>query len=195
MRPMLITLAAAAVLLASCGADGGAGRSDATMPPAVLEAAPTPTPGSDTRDLPPVPASAVAAEVVSVTDGDTIVLRGIDVGEIHRETGGRKARLIGVDTPEVFGTNECFGRAASSFTRAELEGERVRVAFDVGRTDRYGRALVYVWDARGRFFNARLVQEGYALQLTVAPNVRYAELFTALARDARVASRGLWSAC
>jgi micrococcal nuclease len=130
-----------------------------------------------------------------VTDGDTIVLRGIDPGEVHRHSGGRKARLIGVDTPEVFGGSECFGRAASSFTRAELDGARVRVDFDVGRTDRYGRALVYVWDDRGRFFNGRLVQEGYALQLTVVPNVRYAALFTMLAREARLAKRGLWDEC
>jgi micrococcal nuclease len=130
-----------------------------------------------------------------VTDGDTIVLRGIDVGELHRPTGGRKARLIGVDTPEVSGPDECYGSQASDFTRETLGGSPIRVAFDVGRTDRYGRALVYVWDDRGRFFNGRLVQEGYALQMTVPPNVRYALLLTELAREARLAGRGLWSDC
>lgn len=145
--------------------------------------------------LPSVPATAVSAAVLAVTDGDTIVLGGIPVGEIHRATGGRKARLIGVDTPEVSGGVDCFGAKASSFTRAALDGRDVRVAFDVGRIDRYGRALVYVWDERGRFFNARLVQEGYALQMTVPPNVRYAMLFTLLAREARLAGRGLWSEC
>ena len=188
-----VLLAALAVAAGACAASGP--RTDAAAPSAVLEAA-APEPTDDARrELPTVPSSAVAAEVVAVTDGDTIVLRGIDVGEIHRATGGRKARLIGVDTPEVYGDDECFGSAASSFTRAELGGERVRVAFDVGRTDRYGRALVYVWDDDGRFFNGRLVQEGYALQLTVPPNVRYAGLFTALAREARLAERGLWSEC
>jgi micrococcal nuclease len=146
-------------------------------------------------DLPAAPSSSVRADVVSVTDGDTIVLRGIDVGEVHRSTGGRKARLIGVDTPEVFGVAECYGEAASAFTRAQLGHTSVRVAFDVGRTDRYGRALVYVWDARGRFFNATLVRDGYALQMTVPPNVRYGALFGALAREARIAGRGLWKGC
>jgi micrococcal nuclease len=187
-------LLAMALLVTACGR-GSAAVDAGTLPPAVLEAAPTTPGGGSRQQLPPVPASAVAAEVVAVTDGDTIVLRGIGVGEVHRATGGRKARLIGVDTPEVFGTDECFGSKASAFTRAELDGERVRVVFDVGRTDRYGRALVYVWDADGRFFNARLVHQGYAFQLTVPPNVRYASLFTALAREARLEGRGLWRAC
>lgn len=145
--------------------------------------------------LPSAPVAARRAHVLHVTDGDTIVLRGIPFGEVHAATGGRKARLIGVDTPEVFGESECYGREASAFTRRELDGTDVLVAYDVGRVDRYGRALVYTWDAAGRFFNGRLVQEGYALQLTVPPNVRYAELFTDLVQEARAASRGLWAGC
>lgn len=157
--------------------------------------APGPSLQAPTADLPAPTSSAVAARVVHVTDGDTIVLRGIDVGEVHRPTGGRKARLIGVDTPEVSGRDECYGAEAAAFTRRELAGGQVLVVFDVGRTDRYGRALVYVWDDQRRFFNARLVREGFALQLTVPPNVRYADLFTSLAREAREAGRGLWGGC
>lgn len=178
-------------LLGAC-ADG---TGIAFVPPTTAPGRTAPPSETGTRSLPAPPRGVQRAEVLSVTDGDTIVLRGIDVGEIHRATGGRKARLIGVDTPEVSGGAECFGRVASDFTRAELDGTIVRVAFDVGRTDRYGRALVYVWDERGRFFNARLIQEGYAVQLTVVPNVRYALLFTQLAREARIAGRGLWREC
>jgi micrococcal nuclease len=177
----------AVVMLLAVACDRGPGAP--FVPPPPSEAA------GERLTLPAAPAGAVRARVLSVTDGDTVVLSAIDAGEIHRATGGRKARLIGVDTPEVFGPDECFGARASSFTRAELGGRDVRISFDVGHTDRYGRALVYVWDSRGRFFNARLVQEGYALQMTVPPNVRYATLFTALAREARIAGRGLWSEC
>ena len=130
-----------------------------------------------------------------VVDGDTIVLAGIDVGEPDASTGGRKARLIGIDTPEVFGGVECLGREASAFTKRVLSGARVLVDFDVGATDRYGRALVYVWEQDGSFFNGRIVSEGLALPLTVPPNVRYAELFVRLAGEAREAERGLWSRC
>ena len=180
MQRRLAGLVAAAILAAGCA------RAGTAAPQSASTAKP---------DLPGPPSSAIPARVVSVTDGDTIVLRGIDVGELHRPTGGRKARLIGVDTPEVYGHHECYGSTASAFTRDALEGADVHVAFDVGRTDRYGRALVYVWDDQGRFFNAALVREGNAVQMTVPPNVRYALLFTKLAREAREAGRGLWSAC
>jgi micrococcal nuclease len=194
MRVRGFALVSAGVLLVACTRAPLVRLPDLAAS-ALPEGSSAPEDAGGRRTLPGPPDAAVGAEVLSVTDGDTIVLRGIADGEIHRATGGRKARLIGVDTPEVFGPDECFGAKASSFTRAELDGTRVRIAFDVGRTDRYGRALVYVWDVQGRFFNARLVQEGYALQMTVPPNVRFAGLFTALAREARLAGRGLWREC
>jgi micrococcal nuclease len=149
--------------------------------------------GSD-GSSPAVPPLAASARVVGVTDGDTVVLRGIDVGEVDVRTGGRRSRLIGIDTPEVRPGAECYGHQASAFTRRELEGETVSVAFDVERIDRYGRALVYVWHD-GEMFNARLAERGYAQQLTIPPNVRYADLFRRLVREAREGKRGLWRDC
>jgi micrococcal nuclease len=43
--------------------------------------------------------------------------------------------------------------------------------------------------------NAALVREGYARVYTVPPDVRYAELFRRLEREAREQGRGLWGAC
>ncbi|MEJ7798632.1 MAG: thermonuclease family protein [Solirubrobacteraceae bacterium] len=123
-----------------------------------------------------------AAVVTRVVDGDTIVLK--DVG---------KARLIGVDTPEVFGRRECFGEQASAFAERMLEGRPVRYEIGVEARDRYGRALVYVWLRDGRFFNELLVARGYARTLTIAPNVRYSKRLDLRARAARLAARGLWS--
>lgn len=185
MRTTRALVTATAMLLAAC----------ATIAPASPRGQGIPWATAGPAVLPSAPATATKGRVVHVTDGDTIVLRGIAIGEVHAATGGRKARLIGVDTPEVVGNTACYGREASAFTKRELEGTDVLVAYDVGRVDRYGRALVYVWDVEGRFFNARLVREGYALQLTVVPNVRYAQLFTDLVREARTASRGLWAGC
>ncbi len=136
-----------------------------------------------------------SARVVRIVDGDTLVLTAIDVGELDRRTGGRKARLIGIDTPEVYSGVECMGREASAFARRELEGKEVVVGFDVDPIDRYGRALVYVWTLDGAFFNERIVSQGFASPMTVPPNVRYAELFVRAARDARENDRGLWSSC
>ena len=138
--------------------------------------------GGGTADPPP-PSDARTAAVLEVVDGDTVTL----------SRAGR-SRVIGVDTPEVDGGRECYGREASRFARRVLSpGTEVRYSLGTERRDRYGRALVYVWLADGRFFNAMLVRDGYATPLTVPPNVEHAKLFVRLARAARRAERGLWS--
>jgi micrococcal nuclease len=121
--------------------------------------------------------------VVRVVDGDTMVLRSAG-----------KSRLIGVDTPEVFGGQECFGREASAFARRVLRpGLRVRVERDVEERDRYGRALVYLRLPDRRSFNELLVAQGFAVPLTIPPNVRHAERFRELGHQARARAVGLWS--
>jgi micrococcal nuclease len=128
-------------------------------------------------------AAAARDEVVRVVDGDTVVLRSAG-----------KSRLIGVDTPEVFGDQECFGREASAFAKRLLRpGLQIRVERDVEERDRYGRTLIYLRLPDGRSFNELLVAEGFAVPLTVPPNVRHAERFAELARRARERSAGLWS--
>lgn len=123
--------------------------------------------------------------IVRVVDGDTVVLAALG-----------KTRLIGVDTPEVYGGAECFGRAASAFAKRVLvPGLAVKVRIGVEPRDRYGRALAYVYLPDGTMFNEVLVREGYAQTLTIPPNVDHADRFRALAKRARERGRGLWSAC
>src|SRR6266511_2525996 len=134
------------------------------------------------------PRDAVAAEVQRVTDGDTFVAT----------VDGRKerVRVIGDDTPETVAPNrpvEPYGRQASSFAERYLTGATVRLAGDAEPRDRYGRLLAYVWLADGTFWNALLVAEGYAQQLTIPPNVTYAGLFRRLVAEARRGDRGLWA--
>ena len=130
--------------------------------------------------------------VEHVVDGDTIV--------VH--VGGRdeRVRLIGIDTPETVDPRkpvQCFGKEASNRTKALLpEGTAVRLERDVEARDRYGRLLAYVFRVNdGTFVNLALAQEGYALPLTIPPNVAYADRFAAAAADARREERGLWGAC
>ena len=129
--------------------------------------------------------------VVKVVDGDTI---HVEVGAVRE-----KVRYIGVDTPETKDPRRpvgCFGEQASQFNARLVGGERVRLQRDVEERDRYGRLLAYVHRVRdGLFVNAELARLGYAQPLTIAPNVRYAERFAALAREARAGGRGLWAAC
>lgn len=124
-----------------------------------------------------------SARVERVVDGDTVVLSGLG-----------KTRLIGVDTPEVFGGAECYGREASAFARRVLRpGLRVGVRVGVERRDRYGRALAYLFLDDGRLFNELLSERGYAKPLAVPPNDELARRFEDAARRARGQGRGIWS--
>ena len=129
--------------------------------------------------------------VLRVVDGDTILV-ALDG---HPE----RVRYIGMDTPETVKPRtpvQCFGKRASAENTRLVAGREVRLVADAEARDRYGRLLAYVYRrADGLFVNAELVRRGYATPLSIPPNVRFAERFRDLARSARSAGRGLWSAC
>jgi endonuclease YncB( thermonuclease family) len=157
---------------------GGGGRAPADLETSAAERASWPDPPKD----------AVTAKVQRVSDGDTFVA----VVKGRRE----RVRVIGVDTPESVDPSrpdEPYGQEASDFAKRYLDGETVRLAGDAEPRDRYGRMLAYVWLEDGTFWNALLVAEGYAQQLTIPPNVTYAGLFRRLVSEARRENRGLWA--
>ncbi len=134
------------------------------------------------------PVESETAEVVRVVDGDTIVVRLTDGMEWP-------VRLTGIDTPESVKQGspvECFGREASAALKSLLDGQSVALVKDVENTDRYDRLLRYVYLGE-EMVNARMVANGYAYAYTYPPNVRHADLFVALQREAREANRGLWA--
>jgi micrococcal nuclease len=133
------------------------------------------------------------AELLTVTkiiDGDTF---WADNGTEK----GIKIRLIGVDAPESRKTFKkevgYFGKEAKEYLKNLLTDEKVKLEFDVTKTDQYGRTLAYVYLEDGTFVNAELVKNGFAMVMTVPPNVKYADLFLKLQQDARETNRGLWN--
>jgi micrococcal nuclease len=128
--------------------------------------------------------------VTRVVDGDTFIAK----------PAGRatfRVRLIGVDTPETVKPRtpvQCFGPESSAYAKRVLTGRKVRLVYDVDRYDRYGRTLAYVYVGTD-FFNLDLVRRGYAVLLTIPPDVAHADEFVAAQAAARAADRGLWHAC
>jgi micrococcal nuclease len=147
--------------------------------------APASTPPTTTRP----PTGATLVPVIRVIDGDTI--------HVSFEGHDERVRFIGVDTPEIAHGGqaaECYGGVAADYLRHRLDGAKVRLAFDIGLKDRYGRLLAYVY-LGDELVNLTLVRDGYAVALAVRPDTRMAESFERAELGARSAGRGLWSAC
>jgi len=148
-----------------------------------------------------VQASPLQATIVRWTDGDTVRAR-LSASVV-------RIRLIGIDTPEVSASERAARQAAeinrdvatiialgrvakAAAERLAPSGMAVRVELDVQTHDRYGRLLAYLWLHDGRMVNEELVRGGYAMVLTIPPNVKYADRFVRAQREARAAGRGLW---
>jgi endonuclease YncB( thermonuclease family) len=133
------------------------------------------------------------ARVVAVLDGDTVRVR---------LAGGprRDVRLVGIDTPEVYGGAECGGRQASRSLKQILpRGSKVSLVSDPSQAlkDRYGRLLRYVHKvSTGRDVNRQQVYRGWARVYVYndKPFNRVTSYRTAQ-RAADVANRGLWGRC
>jgi micrococcal nuclease len=209
-RPFrFLLLAVLAAALSSCASSMANPASAAAPPSRRLQATPTAastprfTPVATTTatatSTPPVsatPAGALAptgptqvAQVVSITDGDTIRV----------QFGGREypVRYIGMDTPETHFGVEPLGPEAADANARLVEGKQVVLEKDVSETDKYGRLLRYVWlrdDSGWLLVNLELVRLGFAQVATYPPDVKYTDsLLLPAQRAARAAGIGLWA--
>lgn len=134
------------------------------------------------------------AHVSRVIDGDTI--------EVVLDSQKYKVRLIGINCPEYTSKVEYFGKESAEFATNELTSKDIYLEKDVSNTDKYGRLLRYVWleipiavnfdEIKDKMFNAVLLDNGYAMQATYPPDVKYSDMFKDISTDARINSRGLW---
>lgn len=139
----------------------------------------------------PLPLQAGFYRVAEFDDGDTIV--------VDMNGKKEKVRFIGVDTPETKDPRkavQCFGRAASQFTKDFIGTNPVRLEADPTNTnrDRYARLLRYVYLPDGRLVNLEIIKQGYGFAYTSFPTQK-SEEFKAAENDARTHNRGLWSSC
>ncbi len=127
--------------------------------------------------------------VTKVVDGDTFWVN-------DGSPKGLKIRLIGIDTPETRNSANkkigYFGKEATQYMISLIANKKVRLEYDINRFDRYQRTLAYVYLEDGTFVNAKLVKNGYAMVMTIPPNVRFADEFVILEREARESKKGLW---
>ena len=129
-------------------------------------------------------------KLVKVVDGDTIDVRV--KGKKHR------IRVIGIDTPEVYGGKECGGpQASQSMKKMVHRGQRVTLKSDPSqdKRDRYGRWLRYV-EHGGRDLGFWQVKKGWAEVYVYNGNpFERAGQYKRAAKLAKQKDQGVWDAC
>ena len=136
---------------------------------------------TETETKSKIASSSETAVCTRVIDGDTIEIKD-QAGKTY------KVRYIGIDTPEK--GDPYFNEATQANSSLVLNKE-LRLEKDVSETDKYGRLLRYVY-VGDLFVNAHLVAEGFAQASTYPPDVKYADYFLDLQRQAREQGKGLW---
>lgn len=124
-----------------------------------------------------IPASAEAAQLVSVTDGDTI--------DVTVNGAPDTVRLYHIDAPETSFEQHCGGDSATAFLRFVLQwapNGTIYLEYDVTERDRFDRRLAYVWYELGGdvyLVNEAMVRNGFAESETFKPDVKYRDQLNA----------------
>lgn len=128
------------------------------------------------------------AEVVSVTDGDTIKVR-IN-GQVEA------VRFLLVDTPETNHPRlgeQPYGQEAKAFTNQLLEGKTVQLEKDVSDRDKYNRLLYYIY-VDGKSVQEELLRNGLArVAYVYVPNTKYVDQYYEIQKEAQEKGVGIWS--
>jgi micrococcal nuclease len=130
------------------------------------------------------------AEVLSVTDGDTI--------DVLIDGRLETVRYIGIDTPELHprgGPAEFMADEAAHANTLLVDGQTVHLERDVSQTDRFGRLLRYVWlrtPDGWLMVNRQLVRDGLAKASAYPPDTRWQHILDDAENDAREERLGIW---
>ena len=128
----------------------------------------------------------------------TMATRVIDGDTIQALYGGveKRIRLIGIDTPESrvnrkekkdkyanmsehdIKTIIEMGKKAKAYVNGLIKrGDSITIELGVQEMDKYGRLLGYVYLSNGKMLNEEIVKAGYAVIMTIPPNVKYKDRF------------------
>jgi endonuclease YncB( thermonuclease family) len=158
------------------------------------EGLPCPCSSSGTNQTPTTATTIVQyARIIRVIDGDTV--------RVRLQSGRRKTvRMLGIDSPEVYGTVvECYARRASAtLKRRAPKGTRVKLISDTTQTnkDRYGRLLRYVIKrSNGVDLNKKQVRIGSAQVYYPDRAFKRNRAYRYAQSQAISANLGLWGAC
>jgi endonuclease YncB( thermonuclease family) len=143
----------------------------------------------------PVPAAAApvglsdggSAEVASVVDGDTLVLKD-----------GSQVRLVGIQAPKLpLGRPNFPAWPLAEDAKAALErlvdGKSVDMRYGGARRDRHGRHLAQLYTPDGTWVQGALLEAGFARVYSFPDNRAVVADMLALEAQARAHRRGIWA--
>jgi len=139
----------------------------------------------------------IAQEVLSVNTfkikgGETIKLiglRSLDGSKVRRKIRRDERGLVVKEkvTPEIKIEEESF-----QFVQNLLEGQHVRLEFDVNKMSENNQTLAYAFLIKEDvFINVEILRQGYAQLQIRPPNTKYAEELRKAYREARQEMRGI----
>ncbi len=129
----------------------------------------------------------ISASVTKVTDGDTF--------HIKYDNQAYKVRMLDVDTPESVKSNvepQPFSAEASNLTKELLTGKEVKLIFEKDTADQFDRLLAHVILEDGTYYNALLIQNGFAISTFYSPNTLMKDYFLELQSEAIENKVGFW---
>jgi micrococcal nuclease len=122
--------------------------------------------------------------VERVIDGDTLLL-----------VDQMRVRLLGINTPELERDGkpaEPWADESKAWLTQQLEGELVRLEFDIERFDQYDRTLAYVY-LEDVLINEEIIRQGFSRAETRYPfSDRMKRKFRRAEELAREDRRGIW---
>lgn len=135
--------------------------------------------------------------VTRISDGDTLRVDVRDPGTSGLSPGQNvRVRLLRIDTRELARDGrpaECLAdQAAAHLESLAPVGAELTLAYDVVRRDRFGRELAHAWLADGTWLNGRMLEDGFAMMMTLPPNVAFTHEAQMAQQVGRAAGRGFW---
>lgn len=127
------------------------------------------------------------ARVVSIVDGDTVIL-----------DDGRQVRLVGIQAPKLplgrvgFEKWPLADEAKTALERLVLDRE-VALAYGGAKIDRHGRHLAHLFTADGTWVQGALLQTGFARVYSFADNRSLVHEMLTREGKSRAGRLGIWS--
>ncbi|NET09463.1 MAG: thermonuclease family protein [Merismopedia sp. SIO2A8] len=140
---------------------------------------------SDRPSQPPAP-DTQSVLVQRVVSGQTIEVNPLGKPNPINQT----VRLIGIQAPDL--SQHPWGPKAQTWLENRLLGQTIELEWDQQVVDRYERQLAYVWFEH-QLINQTLIAEGYVLEETRSPNLKYSTTLEQAQSRARLLGLGIWN--